>query len=73
MFLDREGHGIGRNKEFSETHKFIGGVPIFVDSDVRDEVIPKATQQVEKLMTGVKRIDRYAPSDSTNKYVESVK
>lgn len=50
-----------RPDTFTETQKVIGGVPIYVDKDVRDEVIPKGKQQVEKLYSELKRLDRYAP------------
>ena len=35
-------------KSFTSQHKFLGGVPIYVDEEFKDKVIPKGTQQVEK-------------------------
>ena len=72
-FLDRGGHGLGQEKDFTETQKFIGGVPIYVDKDVRNKVIPRAKQKVESLMAEVKKIDRFVPLDATNFYVNGVK
>ena len=58
---------------FTENQKIIGGVPIYVDLDCRDKVIPVAKQQVEKLVAEVKRLDKYVPSSGDNFYVEEVK
>ena len=58
---------------FTESQKFIGGVPIYVDKNVRDKVIPRGKQQVELLFTGVKRLDKYLPVGEENFYVEDVR
>lgn len=45
-------------------------MPIYVDCDVRNRVIPKAKQEVEKLIREVKKLDEYSQG---NFYVEEVK
>ena len=57
---------------FTENQKFIGGVPIYVDADVRDQVIPKGKQQVEKLFTELGRLYKHEPAESENFYVSEV-
>lgn len=48
-------------------------MPIYVDKDVRDKVIPSGKRQVEKLFTAVKRLDKYLPVGEKNVFVEEVK
>ena len=61
------------NEVFTENQKVIGGVPIYVDVDCRDAVIPRGKQMVERLMTEVNKLDLYAPNDAPNFYVQEVK
>lgn len=62
-----------KEKAFTENQIVIGGVPIFVDRECRDKVIPKAKQYVERLFTEIKKLDKYTPANKSNFYVEEVK
>ena len=46
-------------KSFTQNQIILGGVPIYVDIDVRDKVIPEGTHRVEQLFQGLKEIDKY--------------
>ena len=37
----------------------LGGVPIYVDKEHRDDVIPKPTQTVAKFMNDLRELDRF--------------
>ena len=47
-------------------------MPVYVDPDIRDEVIPKGKQQVESLFIDLKRLDKYLPVKKKNFYVQEV-
>ena len=45
QFLD--GEKLSQKKSFTKNQIFLGGVPVYVDPELRDKVIPKGTQKVE--------------------------
>ena len=57
QFLD--GETLDQKKSFTKNQVFLGGVPIYVDPELRDKVIPRGTQKVEQLFCGLKEIDQY--------------
>ena len=46
------------NDSYTDTHVTLGGVPIFIDEDCRQEVVPRGTIQVNNLFRGLERIDK---------------
>jgi hypothetical protein len=53
----------------------IGGIPVFVDEDCRDDLIPKGTQNVHKVLKGLHMLDKFEsiPNSSSNFFVEEAK
>lgn len=45
--------------EFTGNQIKLGGIPIYVDKEVRDQVIPRAKQIVEKIFKHLAKIDKY--------------
>lgn len=45
--------------EFTGNQIKLGGIPIYVDKEVRDQVIPKPKQIIEKIFKNLSKIDKY--------------
>ena len=48
-----------KRKSYTRNQIILGGIPIFVDEEFRDRVIPKATQHVETFYSILSAIDGY--------------
>ena len=53
-----------QRRSYTKNQVFLGGVPIYVDDEYRDAVIPQATQQVETFYDSLRKIDAYETLDS---------